>query len=132
MTLETTSQSTIVLTPMATQAVKNLLEKRNLQGFALRVFVTGGGCSGLQYGMALEQNVRNDDLTWDFDGVKVVVDEISIQYLNGAVIDYVEGIMESGFKINNPNALTSCACGSSFNTQKEGGASQRSSGCACH
>lgn len=132
MTLETTSQSTIVLTPMATQAVKNLLEKRNLQGFALRVFVTGGGCSGLQYGMALEQNVRNNDLTWDFDGVKVVVDEISIQYLNGAVIDYVEGIMESGFKINNPNALTSCACGSSFNTQKEGGASQRSSGCACH
>ncbi len=132
MSSETTTQSAIYLTPLAAHAVQNLLEKRNLQGFALRIFVSGGGCSGLQYGMSLEQNIRDNDLTWDFNGVTVVVDEVSIQYLNGATIDYVEGIMESGFKITNPNALASCACGNSFNTQRREGGANNTSGCACH
>ena len=122
---------TITLTPPAVQAVRGLLEKRNLEGHALRVFVSGGGCSGFQYGMALEGNIRAQDITAEFEGVKVVVDEISIDYLRGATVDYVEDVMGSGFKIENPNAISSCGCGSSFRTKDEAGASE--DGCSgCH
>jgi iron-sulfur cluster assembly accessory protein len=103
----------ITLTPAAAEAVRNLMAKRNLTGYALRVFVSGGGCSGFQYGMALEDKFRDLDLSGEFDGVKVVVDEVSIQYLQGATVDYVEGVMGSGFKIENPNAVSSCGCGDS-------------------
>jgi iron-sulfur cluster assembly accessory protein len=110
--------------------VRGLLEKRNLEGYALRVFISGGGCSGFQYGMALEANIREQDLVAEFDGVRVVVDEVSIDYLRGASVDYVEDVMGSGFKIENPNAISSCGCGSSFRT-KDGEAS--SGGCSsCH
>jgi iron-sulfur cluster assembly accessory protein len=122
---------TIFLTPTATQAVRELLDKRNLQGYALRVFVSGGGCSGFQYGMALEGNVRPTDLSWDYEGVKVVVDEISINYLRGCTVDYVDDLMGSGFKIENPNAVSTCGCGSSFRTQ-EGGAAAEGGSCGCH
>ncbi len=81
MLAEQTSTQTITLTPSAIQAVRDLMETRNLEGYALRVFVSGSGCSGLQYGMALEANIREQDLSEEFDGVKVVVDEISIDYL---------------------------------------------------
>ena len=104
---------TIVLTPAAADAVRELLIQRNLEGYALRVYVSGGGCSGLQYGLALENNIRPTDLAVDQHGVKVVVDEISIDYLNGATIDYVDGAMGSGFKIENPNLISTCGCGSS-------------------
>lgn len=120
----------VMLTPSAVQAVKDLLEKRNLDGFALRVFVSGGGCSGFQYGMALEENIRPTDLSCEFDGVKVVVDEISIDYLRGSSIDYIDDVMGSGFKIENPNALSSCGCGNSFRTKNSEG--NGTSGCACH
>ncbi len=122
---------TIFLTPTATQAVRELLDKRNLEGYALRVFVSGGGCSGFQYGMALEGNVRPTDLSWDYDGIKVVVDEISINYLRGATVDYVDDLMGSGFKIENPNAVSTCGCGSSFRTQGSD-ASAEGESCGCH
>lgn len=121
----------IALTPSAVEAVQALLKKRNLEGYALRVFISGGGCSGFQYGMALEANIRETDLTSEFDGVKVVVDEISIDYLRGATVDYVDDIMGSGFKIENPNAISSCGCGSSFRT-KDSTEAQSGAGCNCH
>jgi iron-sulfur cluster assembly protein len=131
MLAEQTQTDTITLTPAAAQAVRELIEKRNVPDYALRVFISGGGCSGFQYGMALENNIRPQDLTWEFDGVKVVVDEISIDYLRGASIDFVEGVMGSGFKIENPNAVASCGCGSSFRTKNDPAA--QGDGCgSCH
>lgn len=118
---DTIDTEVVTLTPSAVVAVKDLLAKRNLEGYALRVFISGGGCSGFQYGMALENNIRETDLSREFDGVQVVVDEISIDYLRGATIDYVDGVMGSGFKIENPNALSSCGCGSSFRSKNEEG-----------
>ena len=119
----------ITLTPSAAQAVRDLLEKRNLEGYALRVFISGGGCSGFQYGMALEGNIRENDLSQEFDGINVVVDEVSINYLHGASVDYVEGVMGSGFKIENPNAIASCGCGNSFRTQDDTASGGGCSGC---
>jgi iron-sulfur cluster assembly accessory protein len=111
---EQTQTEVITLTPAAAMAVQDLLQQRNLKGYALRVFVQGGGCSGLQYGMALESNIRDQDLSAEFDGVKVVVDEISIDYLRGSTVDYVDGPEGSGFKIENPNPMpSSCSCNSS-------------------
>lgn len=122
MSIEQIQTETVTLTPAAVQAVRELMEKRELQGYALRVFVSGGGCSGLQYGMALEKNIRPEDLVSEFDDVKVVVDEISINYLQGATVDYVDGPMGTGFKIDNPNAMSSCGC-SSASTSAQGGCS---------
>lgn len=127
-----TQTETIALTPAAVEAVRSLLEKRNLQGYALRVFVQGGGCSGFQYGMALEGNIREQDTTMEVDGIKVVVDEVSIDYLRGASVDYVDSVMGSGFKIENPNAVSSCGCGSSFRA-KDGSDAASDGGCGhCH
>ena len=122
----------VTLTPAATQAVKDLLQKRNLEGYALRVFVQGGGCSGFQYGMALDGNIREEDLSWDYDGVKLIVDEVSIDYLRGASIDFVDELMGSGFKIENPNAISSCGCGSSFRTKEDSGEEGCGDNCGCH
>lgn len=126
---EKTQTDFLTLTPAAAQAVRDLLEKRNLEGYALRVFISGGGCSGFQYGMALEGNIRENDLSQEFDGIKVVVDEVSINYLHGASVDYVEGVMGSGFKIENPNAIASCGCGNSFRTQDDSASGGGCSGC---
>jgi iron-sulfur cluster assembly accessory protein len=129
----TTQTELLTLTPVAAQAVKELLEKRNLDGYALRVFVSGGGCSGFQYGMALENNIREQDLSMEAYGVKVVVDEVSIQYLRGATVDYQDDLMGAGFKIENPNAVSSCGCGSSFRTSDQAGDESGASGCgSCH
>jgi iron-sulfur cluster assembly accessory protein len=129
--LKDTIQTEVVnLTPSAVEAVKALLLKRNLEGYALRVFVSGGGCSGFQYGMALEGNIRPEDISFEYDGIKVVVDEISIDYLRGASIDYVDDVMGSGFKIENPNAISACGCGSSFRT-KDSANAQGEAGCNC-
>lgn len=114
----------IILTQAAVQAVQSLLEKRQLKDHALRVFVSGGGCSGYQYGMALEPEPKANDMVMEQLGVKVVVDEISFTYLQGATIDYVDDVMGSGFKIDNPNAISSCGCGNSFNTSEGGGHKQ--------
>ncbi len=130
MFIEETKIEFITLTPPAIQAVRDLMNKRNLEGYALRVFVSGGGCSGFQYGMALENNIRAEDMIDEFDGVKVVVDEVSIEYLRGAKIDYIEDVMGSGFKIENPNAVSSCGCGNSFKTGNS--ANSEGGGCGCH
>jgi iron-sulfur cluster assembly protein len=122
----------INLTPAAAEAVQELLAKRDLEGYALRVFVSGGGCSGFQYGMALEGNPRENDLVSEQHGVKLVVDEVSINYLAGATVDYVDEIMGSGFKIENPNAVASCGCGNSFRTSNDPGYSSGGGGCGCH
>jgi iron-sulfur cluster assembly protein len=100
----------ITLTEPAAAAVRDLLVQRNLPGHALRLFVSGGGCAGLQYGLGLEGRVREEDLAFEMHGVKVVVDEVSINYLQGATIDYVESPTGSGFKIVNPNTLPTCSC----------------------
>ena len=126
--LEGTNTEVISLTESASKAVSELIQKRGLEGYALRVYIAGGGCSGYQYGMALEGNIRQDDQVFEQHGVKVVVDEISINYLRGASIDYVDEIMGGGFKIENPNAISSCGCGSSFRT--EGDAEPSSGGCS--
>jgi iron-sulfur cluster assembly protein len=117
--LEQTEQ--IILTSPAAEAVRELLNKRNLQGHALRVYISGGGCSGYQYGMGLESNIRDEDCIFEQNGIKVVVDEVSINYLRGATIDYVDEIMGSGFKIDNPNAVSTCGCGNSFRTANDSG-----------
>lgn len=120
----------ITMTEPAANAVRDLMTRRNLEGYALRVFVSGGGCSGMQYGMALEGNTRPQDMVFEAHGVKVVIDEVSINYLRGATVDYTEEMMGGGFKIHNPNAVSSCGCGQSFQTAGgEGG----SGGCgSCH
>jgi iron-sulfur cluster assembly accessory protein len=128
MLLEQTNQ--ITLTQSAAEAVQDLLAKRNLENYALRVFVQGGGCSGFQYGMALDNNFREEDAVFENHGVKVLIDEVSISYLNGATIDYVDELMGSGFKIENPNAVSACGCGSSFRTKDSEAAG--GGGCGCH
>ena len=131
--MENISTEQISLTESAAQAVKELLAKRDLQNedYALRVFVQGGGCSGFQYGMALDNRILSNDLVLEQHGVKVLIDEMSVGYLKGATVDYVDELMGSGFKITNPNAVASCGCGHSFRTSdSEGG--EGGGGCGCH
>jgi iron-sulfur cluster assembly protein len=128
--IEQTQTDQITLTTAAAEAVQELLAKRELSDLALRVFVSGGGCSGFQYGMALEDNIRETDIVSEQHGVKLVIDEISINYLSGATVDYVDEIMGSGFKIENPNAVSTCGCGSSFKTSGESNPNA-SGGCSC-
>jgi iron-sulfur cluster assembly protein len=123
--------SGISLTEKAAEAVNNMLKQKELEGFALRVFIQGGGCSGYQYGMALEDNIRESDLSYVHHGVKVVVDDVSIEYMDGATIDYIEDVMGSGFKVENPNAMASCGCGSSFRTKDDPQGANAGGGCAC-
>jgi iron-sulfur cluster assembly protein len=117
MLAEQTNVETVTLTTAAADAVRDLLEKRELEGYGLRVYIQGGGCSGYQYGMALDNNFRAEDLVTEFNGIKVIVDEVSINYMRGSTIDFVDDLMGSGFKVENPNAVASCGCGSSFRTQ---------------
>ena len=104
------------ITDKAAERVKGLLQEKGVESGALRVFVAGGGCSGYQYGMTLAQAPEEDDLVIEQDGVRLLVDPESAPLLQGAEIDYVEDVMKSGFTIFNPNAVKSCACGSSFQT----------------
>jgi iron-sulfur cluster assembly protein len=118
----------VSLTQPAADAVREVMTQKNLQGYALRLYILGGGCSGFQYGLALDNNIRPEDFISETDGIKLIIDEVSIKYLQGATVDYVEGITSSGFKIINPNAVTSCNCGQSFNSG-EGGTSGSCAGC---
>ncbi|HMO95943.1 MAG TPA: iron-sulfur cluster insertion protein ErpA [Tepidiformaceae bacterium] len=122
MSIEAEAQVVLVnITEKAAEKAKALLEARELPEGALRVFVAGGGCSGYQYGMALARSSEEDDIIIEQMGVRIVVDPESAQYLQGAEIDYVDDIMKSGFSIFNPNAVKSCACGSSFQTGDNSG-----------
>ena len=115
-----TETSTISLSTAASDAVKNILAERNLEGYALRVYVAGGGCCGVNFGMALDNNIRDVDTTFEANGVKVVVDEVSIDYLRGATIDFVnDPVRGAGFAVDSPsvqshsNGEDACACGGS-------------------
>lgn len=108
--------SIISITPRAAVKAKALLEARGVADAALRVFVVGGGCSGYQYGMAIARSQEDGDIAIEMSGVRLLVDEESAPLLDGAEVDYVEDLMKSGFTIFNPNAVKSCACGSSFQT----------------
>lgn len=130
--IEQTSVETINVTPAALAMVRNLLEQKNVPNHGLRVFVAGGGCSGMQYGMALEAEARPYDHVIEKEDVKVFVDPTSMMYLNQATIDYEDSIMGGGFKIENPNAASTCGCGTSFKTSGQGGAAPASGGgCGC-
>ena len=125
--------NTINITPTAADTIRNLLVSKNVPDYGLRVFVSGGGCSGLQYGMALEAEARPYDEVIEADGIKVFIDPTSMMYMSGATIDYEDSIMGGGFKIENPQAASSCGCGTSFkpkNGQAAAGASC-GSGCGC-
>ena len=111
----------LTITENAALKVKSLLKEKDSEQGALRVFVAGGGCSGYQYGMALAQEREEDDIVIEQGGVRLFVDPESAPLLKGAEIDYVEDIMKSGFTIFNPNAVKSCACGSSFDTADSSG-----------
>jgi iron-sulfur cluster assembly protein len=119
--LQELDTDTITITPAASAAVKNILTERNLQGYALRIYVAGGGCCGVNFGMALDNNVRDADTTFETDGVKIVVDAVSADYLRGAKIDFVNDPERgAGFLVDSPGARTShghdegeCACGGS-------------------
>jgi len=113
---------TITLSTAASEAVRNILTERNLEGYALRVYVAGGGCCGVNFGMALDNNIRDVDTTIDANGVKVVVDEVSIDYLRGATIDFVnDPVRGAGFAVDSPMTQShshehgeeGCACGGS-------------------
>jgi iron-sulfur cluster assembly protein len=121
----------ISLTDKAANRLKEIIQAKG-ESLSLRVMVRAGGCSGFEYGMALERNPRPDDSIAERDGVKVVVDANSMQYLDGSTIDFVDSLMGGGFAINNPNAVSSCGCGQSFKTAGESGAAKScgSGGCA--
>jgi iron-sulfur cluster assembly accessory protein len=110
----------ISLSSAAVEAVQNIMDEKNLEGYALRIYVSGGGCCGTQFGMALDDNIREIDTTFDSNGVKVVVDEMSMDYLQGASVDFINDPQRgAGFIVNNPNAKAhnhgeeACACGGS-------------------
>ena len=104
----------LTLTDNAVSKIRDLLAEENNPSLKLRTFVEGGGCSGMSYGFTFDEEQNEDDFVIDREGIIVLVDAASMQYLNGARIDYKEDIMGSNFAIDNPNAETSCGCGSSF------------------
>ena len=104
----------IQLTPTAVSKVQEILTSQEPQPAGLRIAVVGGGCSGFSYSMAFENNPGMLDKTYNFEGLKVFIDQASLLYLDGAEVDYVETLEGSGFKFNNPNTKSTCGCGSSF------------------
>lgn len=104
----------IIFTDNAAKKVGSLIAEEGNEALKLRVYISGGGCSGFQYGFTFDEEVAEDDTTVENDGVTVLIDSMSIQYLNGAEIDYKEDLSGSQFVIRNPNAATTCGCGSSF------------------
>jgi iron-sulfur cluster assembly accessory protein len=104
----------VEVTPPAKAEVLKIMEKQGKTGTALRLFVQGGGCSGLTYGMTFDKQETGDEVAFQDDGLKVVVDHASAPLLNGVKVDYLLGLESSGFKIYNPNATHTCSCGKSF------------------
>ena len=103
----------VTITPMAEQKIKELMQEEK-DTVGLRIYVRGGGCHGYQYGMAFETKIGEDDTILEKDGVKVIMDSQSAPLLGGAEVDYVDSLQGSGFAIKNPQAKTTCGCGSSF------------------
>ena len=120
-------ETLVTVTDAASRKVAELRSREGKADARLRLFVKSGGCSGFSYGLAFDDKINDGDKVEDHAGVPVVIDQFSQQYVDGAEIDYVDSLMGSGFAINNPNAVSSCACGSSFNTT---GAAAKAGGCA--
>jgi iron-sulfur cluster assembly protein len=130
----TDTQTLINLTPSASAKLLGLMQEKQMDNHALRVFVAGGGCSGLQYGMTFDDETNEGDSEFEVNGLRVRVDPMSLRYVQGANIDYQDSLMGGGFKIDNPNAVSGCGCGSSFRPREEEGyddAPAAGGGCAC-
>jgi iron-sulfur cluster assembly accessory protein len=111
----------LIVTAPATSKLKELIQKHGtVENSFLRVYVAGGGCSGMSYGLALDNTMQDGDKVVQDNGVKIVVDDKSAEYLDGSTVDYVESIAGSGFMISNPNNWSTCGCGKSFNQKGEG------------
>lgn len=128
--------SLVTISPAAAMKLQGLMQEKQLDGYSLRVFVAGGGCSGLQYGMTFDNEAHPGDTEFESSGLAVRVDAMSAKYMEGASIDYVDSLMGGGFKIDNPNAVSSCGCGSSFRPKDEDAGAEASSGgcgsgCGC-
>jgi iron-sulfur cluster assembly protein len=122
----------VSLTPVAAEKVKQLMaEDADSEQLVLRVAIQGGGCSGFQYGLGFDRGAIEGDLELDQHGVRVVVDPFSAPYLRGATVDFINGLSESGFKIENPNATASCGCGHSFQVADEEAADPHAGGPPC-
>ena len=104
----------MTLSDSAATKIKDLIIDENIPGLMLRAYVQGGGCSGMQYGFTFEENASDDDTKIEKDGIVLLVDPMSIQYLNDSEVDYKDGLQVSGFQISNPSAKATCGCGSSF------------------
>lgn len=107
-------QIPLIFTDAAANKVKSLIEGEDNPNLRLRVYITGGGCSGFQYGFTFDDQINEGDLTIENQNVGLVVDPMSLQYLIGGTVDYTEGLDGSRFVVNNPNASSTCGCGSSF------------------
>ena len=117
--MEIVERTTLVsLTPTAAAKVKELMAEEPEDALVLRVAIQGGGCSGFQYGLGFDSGAAEGDHELLLEGVRIVVDPFSAPYLQGATIDYLNGLQESGFKIDNPNAVSSCGCGHSFQVEE--------------
>jgi iron-sulfur cluster insertion protein len=112
--VDTVERAAISLSANAARRIAWMIEREAQDGLMLRVAVSGGGCSGFQYGFSFDDTVNPDDRTFDRDGVTAVVDEASLELLTGSEVDYVEDLVGASFQIKNPNAASSCGCGSSF------------------
>jgi len=128
MELQERTESIVSLTPAAAGKIRELIATET-DVSVLRVAIEGGGCSGFQYGLGFDRGAQEGDHEFDCEGVTVVVDPFSAPYLQGATVDYLETIQESGFKIENPNAVSSCGCGHSF--QVEDGEAPADTGAGC-
>ena len=128
---ETFSTDLISMTPSAVGQLRELISQQEEASpqIGLRVFVYPGGCSGMSYGMAFEDQPADDDFTIEVQGIKLYVDEMSAQYVGGSKIDYEDSLMGGGFRILNPNAVRSCGCGHSFDTGSDADSAR---GCGCH
>ena len=110
----------VTITERAAEKVKELLAAENDPSLtALRVAVEGGGCSGFQYALGFDSAAEDNDETWEYHGVRVIVDRFSLPYLQGSSVDYIDGLMGAGFQIENPNVVAACGCGSSFQAKDE-------------
>jgi iron-sulfur cluster assembly protein len=123
-----TTTPMLSITDDAVAQLKSFLDEQGTPEHALRVFVAPGGCSGLQYGMTIEEAADEGDEVIETDGVRIIVDNFSAMYLGGATVDYVNSLMGGGFTIHNPNAVASCGCGHSFDTGEN---QQTAHGCGC-
>jgi iron-sulfur cluster assembly protein len=124
------TQEIVELTPLAAEKLLAIMKDKELTNHGLRVFIAGGGCSGFQYGMAFENQIEEGDFVFESKGVRLYVDPASAMYLEGANVDYVDSLMGGGFRIENPNAVSTCSCGQSFNTQQ--GGHTHGDGCGHH